>query len=93
VNDTYQAEGNVIIYFTGGSLKADRVLLNRQTNEAVAEGNTYLKSNGDQLEGERIDFNTETKTGIVQSGRIILEQYHFHIRGKEIQKKGGPIIS
>ena len=88
VNDTYQAEGNVIIYFTGGSLKADRVLLNRQTNEAVAEGNTYLKSNGDQMEGERVDFNTETKTGIVQSGRIFFEQYHFHIRGKEIQKKG-----
>ncbi len=87
VNDTYQAEGNVIIFFTGGYLKADRVLLNRQTNEAVAEGNTFLKSNGDLLEGERVDLNTETKTGIVRSGRMFFEKYHFHIRGREIQKK------
>jgi len=88
VNDTYQAEGNVIIYFTGGFLQADRVLLNRQTNDAFAEGNTYLRSNGDILEGERVDFNTETKTGVTRSGRIFFEKYHFYIRGKEIQKTG-----
>ncbi len=87
-NDTYQAEGNVIIHYTGGYLKADRVLLNRRTNDAFAEGNTYLKSNGDILEGERVDFNTETKTGAARSGRIFFEQYHFYVRGKEIQKKG-----
>jgi LPS-assembly protein len=87
-NDTYQAQGNVIVFFTGGYLRADRLLLNRRTNEAVAEGNTVLKSNGDLLEGERVDFNTETKTGTVQSGRIFFEKYHFHIRGREIQKKG-----
>jgi LPS-assembly protein len=87
VNDTYQAEGNVIIFFTGGYLKADRVLLNRQTNEAVAEGNTFLKSNGDLLEGARVDLNTETKTGTVQSGRMFFEKHHFRIRGREIQKK------
>jgi LPS-assembly protein len=87
-NDTYQAQGNVIVFFTGGYLRADRLLLNRRTNEAVAEGNTVLKNNGDLLEGERVDFNTETKTGTVQSGRIFFEKYHFHIRGREIQKKG-----
>ncbi|HOD35616.1 MAG TPA: LPS assembly protein LptD [Syntrophales bacterium] len=87
-NDTYQADGNVIIYFSGGFLQADRVLLNRRTNDAVAEGNTYLRSDGDVLQGERVDFNTETKTGAVQSGKIFFERFHFYIRGKEIQKKG-----
>jgi LPS-assembly protein len=87
-NDTYRAEGGVIAFFTGGYLKADRLLLNRRTNEVVAEGNIALKSNGDLLEGERVDFNTETKTGTVQSGRIFFEKYHFHIRGREIRKTG-----
>lgn len=87
-NDTYRAEGNVVVLFSGGYLKADRLFLNNRTSEAFAEGNAVLKSDGDLLEGRRVDINIETKTGTVQSGRIFFEKYHFHIRGSEIQKKG-----
>ncbi len=87
-DDTYRAEGDAVVFFSGGHLKADRLFLNNRTNEAFAEGNAVLKSDGDLLEGRRIDVNIETKTGTVQSGRIFFEKYHFHIRGGEIRKTG-----
>ena len=51
-SDTYRAEGNVVITFTGGFLKADSVTMNRTTGDAWAHGHAYLQSEGDILEGD-----------------------------------------
>jgi hypothetical protein len=42
--DTVSASGKVLITFTGGILKADKVTLFRSANKALAEGNVYLRS-------------------------------------------------
>ena len=87
-SDTYRAEGNVMIFFSGGSIRADAVTLNRKTDDALAEGNVSLRSNGDVLEGSRLEFNTETRLGTLSSGRAFFEKNHFYLRGRNIEKRG-----
>jgi len=86
--DTYSAEGNVIITFTGGFLKADSVVFNRTTGDTEASGNIFIKSDSDILEGEKVKFNVTTKTGTVYEGKLFFAKNHFYINGKEIEKIG-----
>ncbi len=86
--DTYHAQGNVIITFSEGVLKADNVYLNKSTNQALAEGNAFLKSGGDILEGDTLTFDIETKNGAAENGRIFVSQNHVYLKGKRIEKEG-----
>lgn len=86
--DVYRAEGNVVITFTGGFLKADTVTLNRATGDAWAHGRALLQSNGDTLEGDIIELNLETKTGIARDGRMFFVRNHLTVTGSEIEKSG-----
>ncbi|MCL2669708.1 MAG: LPS assembly protein LptD [Syntrophaceae bacterium] len=86
--DTYYAEGDVLITFTGGFLKADTVQLDRRTNMALAEGRVYVDSDRDILEGERVDFDVVTKIGTVNGGKMFLAKNHFYIKGERIEKTG-----
>ena len=45
--DLFNAEGNVILYFSNAILKSDKVTYNRSTNEFYAEGNVVF-SKGEQ---------------------------------------------
>ncbi len=87
-SDTYRAEGNVDITFTGGFLKADSVTMNRTTNDAWAHGHAYLQSEGDSLEGDVIELNLETKKGAVRDGRMFFTKNHLYVTGSEIEKSG-----
>jgi LPS-assembly protein len=86
--DTYHAQGDVLITFTGGSLMAESVILDRQTNEAFAEGYVFLMSDGDILEGDRVKFDIDTKTGVAYEGRMFLVKNHFYLTGSKIEKLG-----
>ena len=86
--DTYRAEGDVVITFTGGVLKADTVTLNRTSGDAWAHGRALLRSNGDTLEGDIIELNLETKTGVVRDGRMFFVRNHLTVTGSEIEKSG-----
>ena len=86
--DTYRAEGDVVITFTGGVLKADTVTLNRASGDAWAHGRALLRSNGDTLEGDIIELNLETKTGVVRDGRMFFVRNHLTVTGSEIEKSG-----
>ncbi len=88
VSDTYRAEGDVVITFTGGFLKADSVTLNRATGDAWAHGHAYLFSEGDILEGDIIQVNLETKKGIARDGRMFFIKNHLYVTGGEIEKSG-----
>ena len=85
--DTYSAEGNVIITFSGGVLTADSVVLNKATNSALAEGHVVIRSEGDILEGDRVIFDIATKTGVVYQGKMFIVRNHFYISGETIEKK------
>jgi len=86
--EIYYADGNVIVYFTDGSLTADAVALNQSTNTIYATGNAVLKSDEDVLEGERIVFNIGTKTGIVDDGKMFAAENHVYVRGSQFEKTG-----
>jgi LPS-assembly protein len=88
VSDTYRAEGDVVITFTGGFLKADSVTLNRATGDAWAHGHAYLFSEGDILEGDIMQVNLETKKGIARDGRMFFIKNHLYVTGGEIEKSG-----
>jgi LPS-assembly protein len=87
-SDIYRAEGNVVITFTGGFLKADSVTLNRTSGDAWAHGHALLQSNGDTLEGDIIELNLDSKTGIARDGRMFFVRNHLFITGSEIEKSG-----
>jgi LPS-assembly protein len=86
--DTFHAEGDVVLTFTSGFLMADSVMLNRKTHDAFARGNVMIMSEDDLLEGDTVRFNIETKTGVVYAGNMFIEKNHFHIKGAKIEKKG-----
>ena len=46
-----------MITFSRGFLKADTVMLNRDTNMALAEGQVLVHSDQDVIEGEKVLFN------------------------------------
>jgi len=87
-SDTYRAEGDVVITFTGGYLKADSVTLNRTTNDAWAHGHALLVSEGDTLEGDILEINLVTKKGMVNDGRMFFIKNHLYVSGSEIEKSG-----
>lgn len=91
--DTYLAEGNVVITFSGGVLKADKVILNRSTNNAQASGHVSLMSNGDTLVGDSINLNIELKTGTLYKGSIFYSEQNLYVKGSEIEKKGDQTYS
>jgi len=86
--DTYHAKGNVLIFFSGGVLIAESVVLNKATNDAVAEDYVMLISDGDILEGDKVDFNIESKTGVAYQGKMFFVANHFYIKGTRIEKTG-----
>ena len=87
-DETYYADGDVIVYYTGGYLKADSVVLKKNTDTIYATGHVVLKSNQDILEGDRVIFNTRTKTGMVDGGRMFAAQNHVFVRGRQFEKSG-----
>jgi len=87
-SDIYRAEGNVVITFTGGSLKADSVTLNRASGDAWARGRALLQTDGDTLEGDILEINLESKTGVARDARMFFVRNHLHITGREIEKSG-----
>ncbi|HOG08417.1 MAG: LPS assembly protein LptD [Syntrophales bacterium] len=84
--DTYHAQGNVVIIYSGGRLTAQSVLLDHRTDTAHAEGNVRLTSGRDVLEGDRMTFHLTDKTGVVHAGKVFVAQNHFYLRGDKIAK-------
>jgi LPS-assembly protein len=87
-SDTIRAEGDVVITFTGGYLKADSVTMNRTTNDSWAHGHALLFSEGDTLEGDLLEINLETKNGFAHDGRMFYIKNHLYVTGSEIEKTG-----
>jgi LPS-assembly protein len=92
-NELYRAVGNVLITFSGGYLKADKVALHKVTKDTTAEGNVVIESDKDILTGESIHFNLDTKRGMVNDGTLFISKNHFYLIGKEIEKRGENVYS
>ncbi len=86
--DTYHAEGNVIIRYSGNTLTSDSAALNRKTDEAFAQGQVVLKSKQDVMEGSRLKMHMPSQTGVLEEGQVFIAETHFYIKGDRIEKRG-----
>ena len=88
VSDVYNFQGNVVIKYGDGTLKADDVQFDNKNNIATAQGNAFLSMGADNMAGDKIVFNTESKTGTAYNSRAFLAKNHFYIKGDKIEKTG-----
>jgi LPS-assembly protein len=88
VSDVYNFQGNVVIKYEDGTLKADAVQFDNKNNIATAQGNAFLSMGADNMAGDKIVFNTESKTGAAYNSRAFLARNHFYIKGDKIEKTG-----
>ena len=86
--DQYFATGNVLITKDDLKLSADRVHFQHKTMEVFAYDHVMLISGKDILTGERMEMDLNKKVGVVFDGTIFIEQNHFYIRGKRLEKTG-----
>lgn len=86
--DVYEAHGNVRVTREARELTADSVVLNQESQDAVAEGNVRLISGKDVLNGHRLQMNLQTETGELTDGSIFLHQNHLYLSGDHIRKTG-----
>jgi LPS-assembly protein len=85
--ETYQARGNVIIDFSGGTLMADTIILKKPTNEVFAIDRVKLITDSDILEGDEVIYNIKWKTGTVYNGKMFFAKNHLYLWGDTIEKK------
>lgn len=86
--DTVEASGNVRIRGRGMTLLSDQAFLFGDKEEAEARGNVILMRDGDTLRADRIRLNYRTDTGVVENGAAFMPKGNFHLRAKQMEKKG-----
>jgi len=85
--EAYLALGNVLITYDGTILAAEKVRIDRSTDEASAEGHVLILSDGDVLEGDRGTLRMQARTGVLYDGRLFLAKNHFYVQGDRIEKR------
>ena len=81
------ATGNVEITRGASRLTADRVEINRETDDAVAQGRVIFYDGQDRLVGDRIDYNLKTGTGVVYNGSAFSAPY-YRLSGERMERVG-----
>lgn len=88
-NNTYHAEGNVVITQGKETIKGARMVLDMRKSLGTAEGDVELiDEGGNVLKGDRLEFSIDTKTGTVKNGRLFYKKQNIYISGIEINKAG-----
>ncbi len=85
--EAYLAAGNVFITYDSTVLVAEKVRIDRTTDEASAEGHVLVLGDGDILEGDRGTLKIEAKTGVIYQGRLFLAKNHMYVQGDRIEKR------
>ncbi len=75
--DLFTAEGNVILYFSNATLKSDKVIYDRLTNEFTAEGNVVFSKGEQYFEASNIFYNLKTKKGFIKNVYGVLDVANF----------------
>lgn len=87
-NQSYLAEGEVLLQRGSMTLEADKVEFNGITGEALASGNVKLTDPKGVMEGERLSYNLNTGHGRLSEGRVLVPEKNLHLSGEEIEKFG-----
>jgi LPS-assembly protein len=86
--NVFIGEGDVVVSRGEQTLRADRIVYNKESGLLNAQGNVELLTAGDILRCDKGLFNLKDKTGYILNGSLFLSTNHFYVRGKEIRKTG-----
>lgn len=83
------AEGNVVIYYDGVQLEAQRIIYDRPSNRLVIDGPIRL-TDGDQILmlANSAELDSKLRNGVLISARMVLEQ-QLQLAAAEIRVIGG----
>jgi len=85
-----EGQGNVEIKRQEMTLKADRVWVNRETNDMQAIGNVSVDDPEWKLKfAERVRFNLTEEIGTIENGDLFLEKGHVSLTGRRLEKYAG----
>ena len=69
------ADGNVVVYFDGTRLRADRIVYDRQTDTLSVDGDIVLRdASGDVFTADGATLNGDLQDGLLTSARLVLDQ-------------------
>ena len=75
--DFFNAEGNVILYFSNATLKTDKLTYDRNTKEFNAEGNIVFSKGEQYFEASNISYNFKSKKGFIKNVYGVLDFFNF----------------
>jgi LPS-assembly protein len=81
------AEGEVVVEYQDVKIRADKLSLDRRTNQATMEGHVVIDQGPTRMAGRRGTFDLNQKTGSLEEAEADLEPT-FHVIAKTISKVG-----
>lgn len=88
VNKVVQADGDVVMQQGDTTLRADEVIWQDATRDAVASGNMRLAEPGAEMAGRSLHANLATGKGLARDSRVFFRERNFHLAGEEIERFG-----
>ena len=73
----FNAEGNVILYFSNATLKTDKLTYDRNTKELNADGNIVFSKGDQYFEASNIFYNFKSKKGFIKNVYGVLDFFNF----------------
>ena len=86
--EKYVAAGEVELVRGPLRLYADRVEIHKDSMVAEASGRVRLTGPGQVVTGERMIVNMQDATGKIYNGLIYIDNGHYYVRGREMEKTG-----
>ena len=69
------ASGNVIVYYQGTELRAERVVYDRRSDTLEIDGSVVITDeNGNVISGDGVSTGGNLKDGVLRSARLVLDQ-------------------
>lgn len=84
----FEAEGDVVIQRDDGTLKADRVRYDTESDEAVAEGNVVIEDSETRVTARRVEMNMRTNIGVLYDSEVFFKEGGYRLLGPVINKTG-----
>ncbi len=84
----YVAAGSARLEKDGAVLKSDEITFYEETSEADAVGRVTYDDADTSIKADKAEMNLDAKTGTLFDAEVLYKKYNYHIRGKEIEKRG-----
>ena len=76
-NDTFYAQGDVVVYLENAELKADSISLDKNTNLFKADGNIIFNKGDQYLEASRLEYNLSSNKGFIVDAYGVIDISKF----------------